>query len=88
VLNRTVGHKKGRLCVAGAPRPNQHPCTRFVSVGSFTHKDRAGILTNKVHFTGRVRGRKLRPGRYLLALTPRANGTTGRTVQLSFRIIK
>jgi hypothetical protein len=57
-----------------------------VSLGSFTHRDRAGNV--KVHFTGRIRGRKLTPGRYLLVLTPTANGQTGRAVNLSFRIIK
>ena len=70
VLRGTAGHKTGRLCVAGAPRKNQKPCTRFVSAGSFTHKDQAGNI--KVHFTGRVRGKKLSPGSYRLALTPQA----------------
>jgi hypothetical protein len=57
-----------------------------VSVGSFTHRDRAGNV--KVHFTGRMRGQKLTPGRYLLVLTPTANGKTGRAVNLPFRILK
>jgi hypothetical protein len=59
---------------------------RVLSLGSFAHRDRAGSV--RVHFTGRVGGRKLPPGRYLLALTPRADGKTGGTVQLAFRIIK
>ena len=83
VLRRTVGHKTGRLCVAGAPRKNQKPCTRFVSAGSFTHKDQAGNI--KVHFTGRVGGKKLALGPYQLTLTPKF-GKTGRTVSLAFRI--
>jgi hypothetical protein len=85
VLTPTVGHRKGRRCLAGRPSSRQRRCTRLQSLGSFAHRDRAGSV--KVHFTGRVRGRKLPPGRYLLALTPRANGKTGRTAQLSFRII-
>jgi hypothetical protein len=40
-----------------------------------------------VRFTGRVRGRKLAPGRYQLTLTPNAGGKAGRTVTLSFRIV-
>jgi hypothetical protein len=86
VLKPVAGHKKGRRCLAGAPRRGQKRCTRSVSVGSFTHRDRAGNV--KVHFNGRVRGRKLSPGSYLLALTPSANGKTGRAVTLSFRIIQ
>jgi hypothetical protein len=86
VFRGTVGHKTGRLCVAGAPRKNQKPCTRFVSAGSFTHKDQAGNI--KVHFTGRVRGQKLSPGSYRLALTPLATPKRGRTVTLDFSIIR
>jgi glucose/arabinose dehydrogenase len=86
VLKPVTGHRKGRKCVAGRPRKHQKRCIRYVSVGSLTHQDQAGSVS--VHFSGRVRGRKLRPGRYRLALTPRANGKTGRTATLSFRIIK
>jgi hypothetical protein len=86
VLQRRVGHRKGRRCLAGRPTRRQRRCTRLVSLGSFSHADQASNVT--VHFTGRMRGRKLKPGRYLLALTPRANGKTGRTVQRPFRIIR
>ena len=85
VLKPVTGHKKGRRCVAGAPRKHQKRCTRYVSLGSFTHADKAGNL--RLRFTGRVRGHKLKPGRYRLTLTPRANGKTGRSVTLAFRIV-
>ena len=40
-------------------------CTRYVTLrGSFTHKGKAGL--NKLKFRGRLRGRKLRAGRYRL----------------------
>lgn len=40
-------------------------CTRYVTLrGSFSHKGKAG--SNKLKFRGRLRGRKLRPGRYRL----------------------
>jgi hypothetical protein len=55
-----------------------------VSAGSFTHKDQAGNI--KVHFTGRVGGKKLALGPYKLTLTPKFGGKTGRTVSLAFRI--
>jgi hypothetical protein len=85
VLKAVVGHEKGKRCGAGRPGRHQKLCTRYVSVGSFTHRDQAGNV--KVHFTGRVGGHKLKPGHYTLALTPRASGKTGRTVKLSFRIV-
>jgi hypothetical protein len=86
VLRPVTGHKRGNKCVAGRPRTGQKRCTRYVPVGSFTHQDRAGNV--KVHFSGRVRGRKLSPGRYRLTLTPKANDKTGKTVTLSFRIVR
>ena len=85
VLKAVVGHQKGKRCAAGRPGKHQKLCTRYVSVGSFTHQDQAGNV--KVHFTGRVGGHKLKPGRYILALKPEASGKTGRTVKLSFRIV-
>jgi hypothetical protein len=85
VLRAVTGHKKGRRCVAGSPRRHQKRCTRYVSVGSFTHADTGGNA--RVRFTGRLRGRKLKPSRYRLTLTPKANGKAGRTVTLAFRIV-
>ena len=85
VLRSTTGHKNGRRCVAGRPHKHQVRCTRYASVGSFSHQDKAGKVS--VHFTGRVRSRKLKPGSYRLTLTPKANGKTGRTVTLAFRIV-
>jgi virginiamycin B lyase len=85
VLKAVIGHEKGKRCGAGRPGKHQKLCTRYVPVGSFTHRDRAGNI--KVHFTGRVGAHKLKPGRYTLALTPQASGKTGRTVKLSFRVV-
>jgi hypothetical protein len=85
VLKPVAGHKRGRRCVAGRKRRHQRACTRYVSVGSFKHADTAGNV--RVHFTGRVKGKALKPGSYKLALTASANGKTSRTVTLSFRIV-
>jgi hypothetical protein len=86
VLKRSVGRREGKRCVRGRPHSHRKRCARLISLGSSRHKDQAGDV--KVHFTGRMRARKLRRGRYLLALTPRANGKAGRTIRLSFRIIE
>jgi hypothetical protein len=85
VLKPVVGHRKRGKCVGGRPSKGQKRCTRQVTVGSFKHRDNAGIVS--VHFTGRVRNRKLAPGRYNLSMTPKANGNTGGTVRLSLRIV-
>jgi hypothetical protein len=85
VLRLMTGHKKKRSCLRGQPHKHQLRCTLRLAVGSFAHTDVAGAVS--VFFSGRVRGHELPPGRYLLMLTPRANGHTGRTVTLSFQIV-
>ena len=84
-----AGVRHGKRCVKRPTRArpgHARPCIRYTRVGSFSHRDLAG--RNSFHFTARVGGRKLKPGRYRLAATPRANGTTGRSVNASFRIIR
>jgi hypothetical protein len=85
VLALLSGHNQGHRCVAGAAGKHQHRCTRRVAVGSFRHADVGGNI--RVKFTGRVHGGKLAPGRYLLVLTPTADGMVGRAVTLAFRIV-
>ena len=54
--------------------------------GSFTHHDVAG--TNHFHFTGRIGGRALNPGRYRLNATPKsATAHVGKTRHTPFRIL-
>ncbi|HEY7296018.1 MAG TPA: Ig domain-containing protein, partial [Dehalococcoidia bacterium] len=84
ITRPAAGHKRGRKCVAGKPRRHQKRCLRYIKVGAFTHLDTAGKVT--VHLSGRVHGRKLRPGRYRLTLTPRLAGSSGKSVRLSFKI--
>ncbi len=75
VLAAQRGVKRGHRCVKVPKRPSRHArgCTRYVAIGSFTHADRAG--GNHFHFTGRVHGRALARGSYLLrALARNANG--------------
>lgn len=58
-----------------------------MNVGSFTHADLAG--TNRLHFTGRVKGKPLHIGRYRLrALSRNAAGQTSRALTADFRIIR
>ena len=67
-----------------------HPrrCTRYVRVrGSFTHDGQAGL--NRFKFTGRLRGRTLRPGRYrLVAAASNAAGNRSKPRRTKFRIVR
>ena len=78
----------GGRCV----KPTKHNrrakrCTRLVTLAvSFT---RAGSLgANRLHFTGRVRHRKLKPGSYRLVATPGTGALKGKATRAAFRIIR
>lgn len=78
-----IKSRSGR-CVKPAHGKHGKHCTRYVSVGSFTHTDNGGF--NTFVFTGRVRHHKLRPGKYKLQAVSRANGQKSTPVTFSFRI--
>jgi len=57
-----------------------------VTVATFTHTDSAGA--NRLHFSGRVHGRRLAPRAYRLTATPRNSaGKSGRPVSATFTIL-
>jgi hypothetical protein len=87
-VSRTLSGVRVRgRCVAPPRHGHVHgrACKRLQKVGSFTHAGVAG--RNEFKFSGRVSGRRLRPGGYQLAATPRANGLVGKTATASFRIV-
>jgi hypothetical protein len=86
VLKSLPGRRRGKSCVA-LPKAHRRgtPCKRFISVGNFIHSDGAG--GNRFRFTGRVHGRKLAPGDYLLEVTPHNRGGAGPKRTKTFRII-
>lgn len=63
-------------------------CLRYVTVrGRFRHVGAPGA--NRLRFTGRMRGRKLRPGRYRLgARAVDAAGNASRVARRKFRIVR
>jgi hypothetical protein len=77
------GKHRGR-CLAPASSRHRRRCVRYVSVGSFTHSDRAG--PNSFRFTGRVGGHKLKPRSYVLQALPRVGGRNGIPTTKRFRI--
>ena len=43
---------------------------------------------NRLRFSGRIRGHKLRPGRYRLQAVPKLFGLAGNTLTVSFTIVR
>jgi streptogramin lyase len=80
-----AGRRQGHAC-RKPTRRNRHGkrCTRYLRVGSFTHADAAG--PNRFRFTGRVHGRKLKPGRYRLRGIPTDAAGAGPAAAKAFRI--
>ncbi len=88
VLRSRPGRKaKGGRCVKATTANRKAPrCIRLVTVpGTFTRGGGAG--TNSFRFTGRLAGRKLKPGKYRLVATPSASGKTGSAASIPFRIV-
>jgi hypothetical protein len=85
VQRRTTGRLKGGSCVKATKRNRSRKhCNRFVKRGHFTHGDRAG--SNRLHFTGRVGGRTLAPGRYVLVAVGRNSAGAGPAVRAGFAV--
>jgi hypothetical protein len=88
VKGRQVKHGKRTVCAK--PKHNngkRKRCTRVVTLkGSFSRIGVAG--KNSFHFTGRLNGTKLKPGRYRLVATPTAGGKTGKPTSSGFRIVR
>jgi hypothetical protein len=56
----------------------------LVAVGSFSQHDRGGTTT--LHFSGRLRGRALLPGSYVLSASASLDGQRGSPVSTDFTI--
>jgi 6-phosphogluconolactonase (cycloisomerase 2 family) len=85
---RKVKHGKKTSCVRPTRKNRKRKrCTRVVTLkGSFSRTGIAG--KNSFHFTGRLNGRKLKPGRYRLMATPTAGGKKGKPTSSGFRIVR
>jgi len=89
VERATTGRRVGRRC-RRATRSNRarRKCTLYVRVrGGFAHSGAAG--TNRFHFTGRIRRRTLRAGRYrLVAQAADSAGNRSTAKRRAFRIVR
>jgi hypothetical protein len=79
VVARRSGRRRRGACVARTTR-----CTRLVPLGTIKVTGRAGA--NRISFSGRLKGRALHPGSYILRLVAAANGKSSRTEMANFTI--
>ncbi len=82
VQRRKGGRKVGRKCRKPTSRNRRRKRCNLTLKGSFAHSGRAGA--NSFRFTGRLRGRKLRRGRYVLVARPAGGKASSR----KFRIVR
>jgi hypothetical protein len=85
LLRRTSGVRQGKRCATAVRGSTRRRCIRLVRVGSLTHVDRAG--RNRLRLTTRLGRVSLPAGKYVLKLTPRLGGQTGRTRTLLLRVV-
>jgi hypothetical protein len=82
VERRKGGRKVGRKCKKPTRKNRGRKRCNLKLKGSFLDSGSAGA--NSLTFTGRLRGRKLRPGRYNLVAQP----SGGKTSRAKFRIVR
>lgn len=84
VERRSAGRKvKGKCRKSTRTNRKRKRCNLRLK-GSFTHQGREG--SNSFRFTGRLRNRKLKPGRYLLVAKPTGGGVKAK--RDAFRIVR
>jgi len=88
VLRKLPGRKVGKRCRKPTRRNRgRRRCTRLVRSARFVRSAPQG--RSKVPWSGRIRRRALKPGRYLLRATPTdPAGNAGLTRSLSIRIVR
>lgn len=87
IMRTLTGRRTRGRCVAVSSSNRGHRrCLRFVAVASLTHRDRAG--GDALHFSGRVHGHRLAPGRYRLTLQAVSGHRRSRTVIRPFTVVR
>jgi Glycine rich protein len=80
------GFRKGRKCVAKRRAGKARPCTRYRTVGSFSHGGGAGL--NRVRFTGRLKNKPLKLGKYRVQAVARDSaGNASKPKSKRFKIV-
>ena len=85
IFHEVSGRKQGGSCKRPA-KSNRHGkrCTILTTSGGFSHADRAG--TNSLHFSGRLKGKKLVKGAYKLRAVPHNAAGNGIALSRSFTV--
>ncbi|HEY1688967.1 MAG TPA: hypothetical protein VGF95_08905 [Solirubrobacteraceae bacterium] len=80
------GIRHGKRCVAAPRRRPRHakPCKRLSKMGSIVHSDSAG--KNQIAFSGKVGGKALRPGSYLIVAVARSAGGSSKALLAPFTV--
>jgi hypothetical protein len=87
VRRKLTGRRAGRRCVAPKPANRKaRRCVRSRRVGAFTEAGTGGV--NVLRFSGRLNGRRLRPGSYLLVVVATDSTGASKPRPLSFRILR
>jgi hypothetical protein len=83
-----VGRRVSNACKEKTRKnARKRNCTRLVAAGSFRAAATAGA--NRTHFSGRIRGHKLRPGSYTLTATATDAGRAkSKSVTVAFKIVR
>lgn len=86
VQTQVPGRRTGSGACAKPTRTNRKagPCHRLVGRGSFDDAGTTGA--NSLRFGGRVSGKNLAPGAYVLIATPSASGLGGTPVSATFKV--
>jgi hypothetical protein len=87
VLRELTGVRRGGACVRAVSTRALHAartCFRLQRLGTFMHSGLSG--DNHLSFSGRLRGRSLEPGRYVLRAVLTASLIEGKASQARFRI--
>lgn len=82
------GIKRGHRCVVAVAHRHlrrARPCSRRQLVGTFDNRDRAG--ENRLRFTGRIGGKALRPGRYVITISVDGSHGPSPSATASFTVL-
>jgi hypothetical protein len=84
---KAKGRRVGRSCRPDSRKLRHRPrCTRTIIIATLTRTARAGL--NKVPFTGRIRGKSLKPGRYQAVFTATDAAGASPSRSLGFAIVQ
>jgi glycine rich protein len=87
IQTRSRGRRVGHTCKPDSRRLRRRPrCTRTVTIATLTRTAHAGL--NRVAFSGRIRGKALKPGRYQAVFTATDSAGASPPRGLSFTIVR